>query len=452
MTAEQSQPLGLRILELPGRPDLAAIQAAHPERYPGLFRTTGTDDGWDILFAFSQQIDRISIEKGLHELTQHPAMRLRPGLSGGNVPSETPTALPFTGGWLALFGYELGGLLEPSVGVCADESNFPVAWLARIPAAILLQPSSERCLLLAEQEYADLMDEMLRDVRKVSASDGPLPTLDSLKEEEPDLFMHGVTAIQDYIGAGDVFQVNLSRAWTAMFSKAVSPSALFSRLMTNNPAPFSALLQFDEQAVVSSSPERLVRVGRDGSIETRPIAGTHPRGQNPSEDEALRSRLAAHPKERAEHIMLVDLERNDLGRVCVAGSVRVEALMDINSYRHVHHIESTIKGTLRPDVQVFDILRAVFPGGTITGCPKVRAMQIIRELEKSPRQAYTGCIGYINLDGSLDFNILIRSFQLRGHELGFRAGAGIVADSVARRELEETRAKARGLLRTLGVD
>ncbi|MFP5382038.1 MAG: chorismate-binding protein, partial [Gammaproteobacteria bacterium] len=154
-------------------------------------------------------------------------------------------------------------------------------------------------------------------------------------------------------------------------------------------------------------------------------------------------------KERAEHVMLVDLERNDLGRVCTPGSVEVAALMDIASYRHVHHIESTVRGRVREGVRVIDALRAVFPGGTITGCPKVRTMQIIRELEGTPRRSYTGSVGYINRDGSFDFNILIRSFLLRGAALEFRAGAGIVADSVATRELDETRAKARGLLAAL---
>jgi anthranilate synthase component 1 len=246
-----------------------------------------------------------------------------------------------------------------------------------------------------------------------------------------------------------VFQVNLSRGWQAEFAEPVSPAALFSRLMQRNPAPFSALLQMDEWAIVSSSPERLARLTREGVLETRPIAGTHTRSEDSAEDDALRDRLQAHPKERAEHVMLVDLERNDLGRVCEPGSVKVAALMEITSYRHVHHIESTIVGRLRAGTSVFDALRAVFPGGTITGCPKVRTMQIIRELEQTPRRSYTGSVGYINRDGSFDFNILIRSFLLRGRELGFRAGAGIVADSVAARELDETRAKARGLLRAL---
>jgi anthranilate synthase component 1 len=221
--------------------------------------------------------------------------------------------------------------------------------------------------------------------------------------------------------------------------------------MQKNPAPFSALLQMQDWAIVSSSPERLVHLDRNGRLQTRPIAGTHPRSEDAVEDAVLRVRLQAHPKERAEHVMLVDLERNDLGRVCEPGSVKVAALMEIASYRHVHHIESTVCGQLRPDVSAFDTLRAVFPGGTITGCPKVRTMQIIHELEKTPRRSYTGSVGYINHDGSLDFNILIRSFLLRDRQLSFRAGAGIVADSVAQRELEETRSKARGLLRALEI-
>ena len=439
----------LHLLELPGQVDLAALQAAQPERYPGLFRTTGTESGWDILFGFPQQIDRISIADGLPALTSHPAMQLRArGLKDG---AQLDVALPFTGGWLAFFAYELGGLLEPSVGVNPAAMDFPLAWLARIPVAILQQPSTGHCVLMAEQAFADLSEDVLRDVRNVSPLNLSPPKLATLVEEAPEQFLQGVSAIHDYICAGDVFQVNLSRGWRAEFSDTVNPSALFSSLMKVNPAPFSALLQFNSRAVVSSSPERLVSVERNGKITTRPIAGTYPRGVTGIEDDSLRAHLAVNPKERAEHVMLVDLERNDLGRVCAPGSVRVEALMDVTRYQYVHHIESTISGNLMEDVTVFDILRAVFPGGTITGCPKVRTMQIIRELEMSPREAYTGSLGYINHDGSLDFNILIRSFQVHNQQVIFRAGAGIVADSDALRELAETRAKARGLLRTLGM-
>jgi len=423
------------------RPDLVRLQASDPQRYPGLFLSSG-DTGWDILFAFPQQIVRVAVADGLDGLRSHPAMKLRP------TPSESTHDLPFSGGWLGAFAYEAGGLFEPSVGMAAD-ADFPLVWLARIPAAILFDRAKARCVLVAEAGQAELLDSMQRDLERVPPPLATLPELQQLEEEASDVFLSGVARIQEYIRAGDVFQVNLSRGWQAEFAAPAAAASLLAQLMRRNPAPFSALLQMDDWAIVSSSPERLVRLGCDGMLETRPIAGTHPRSEDAAEDADLRARLQAHPKERAEHIMLVDLERNDLGRVCEAGSVKVDALMDIASYRHVHHIESTISGKLRANVSVFDALRAVFPGGTITGCPKVRTMQIIRELEKSPRRSYTGSVGYINRDGSFDFNILIRSFLLRGRELSFRAGAGIVADSIPQRELEETRAKARGLLRAL---
>jgi len=444
LTFVADRPSTPEIREWPQRPDLAGLQASDPQRYPGLFLSSG-DTGWDVLFAFPQDAVRIAAADALHALQAHPAMQLRPG------PRQDDHGLPFSGGWLCAFAYELGGRFEPSVGWGGDDADFPLAWLVRIPAAILFDRANRRCVLMAEAGRAELLDGMQRDLAALPPPIAALPELHALHEEAPDAFVAGVARIQDYIRAGDVFQVNLSRGWQAEFAAPVSAAALFARLMQRNPAPFSALLQMDEWAIVSSSPERLVRLGRDGMLQTRPIAGTHRRSEDAAEDAALRARLQAHPKERAEHVMLVDLERNDLGRVCDAGSVKVPALMEIASYSHVHHIESTVCGRLRAGTSVYDALRAMFPGGTITGCPKVRTMQIIRELERTPRRSYTGSLGYINRDGSFDFNILIRSFLLRGRELGFRAGAGIVADSMAARELDETRAKACGLLRALGI-
>ena len=426
------------------RPDLLALQAAHPQRYPGLIQSSG-DSGWDVLFAFPQDTARITFSEGHAGLRAHPAMQGNPHQSG-----QADIGLPFSGGWLCAFSYELGGVFEPSVGM-EDDPDFPLAWLTRIPAAILFDRSQGRCVLMAESGHTGLVDAMARDLQQALPPIPALPKPVSLLEDDPAAFLSGVARIQDYIRAGDVFQVNLSRGWQATFDENVSPASLFSRLMQKNPAPFSALVQMEDWAIVSSSPERLVRLGRDGMLETRPIAGTHPRSEDAEEDAAQRLRLQAHPKERAEHVMLVDLERNDLGRVCEPGSVNVPALMEIATYRHVHHIESTVCGKLRRDMTVLDALRAVFPGGTITGCPKVRTMQIIHELEQTPRRSYTGSVGYINRDGSFDLNILIRSFLLRGNQLSFRAGAGIVADSIAQRELDETRAKARGLLRALGL-
>jgi anthranilate synthase component 1 len=228
----------------------------------------------------------------------------------------------------------------------------------------------------------------------------------------------------------------------------VDPAAVYAQLREASPAPFAGLFAGEGWAVVSSSPERLVSL-RGDTIETRPIAGTRPRFAG--DDDAARIReLVGHPKERAEHVMLIDLERNDLGRVCLPGSVEVNELMTVESYSHVHHIVSNVRGRLRPEVAPGAAIRAVFPGGTITGCPKVRCMQIIAELEGVGRGAYTGAMGWLNRDGDLDLNILIRSAEVEGDGLRFRTGAGIVADSDPQRELDETRAKARGLLKALG--
>jgi anthranilate synthase component 1 len=221
--------------------------------------------------------------------------------------------------------------------------------------------------------------------------------------------------------------------------------ALYNRLCKANPAPFAALAQWRGTTILSSSPERLVRIN-NGHIDTRPIAGTRPRSRRPGDDIAEMTELAAHPKERAEHIMLIDLERNDLGRVSQPGTVRVDELMTIESYAHVHHIVSNVSGELRSDVTPVGALKAVFPGGTITGVPKFRCMQIIAELEGVGRGAYTGSLGFLGRDGSMDMNILIRTLSVQGRGIELRAGGGIVADSDPRRELEETRAKARGML------
>jgi anthranilate synthase component 1 len=250
------------------------------------------------------------------------------------------------------------------------------------------------------------------------------------------------------ISAGDVFQVNLARQWSGNLQPGVQPWQIYQRLREVNPAPFSGLATFGDQAIVSSSPERLVRVSR-GRVETRPIAGTRPRAGIAELEDERRSTLLGNAKERAEHVMLIDLERNDLGRICVPGTIAVDELMTVESYAHVHHIVSNISGELRADVTPGMLMRAVFPGGTITGCPKVRCMEIIRDLETHARGPYTGSMGYLNHDGSCDFNILIRTIQVRGKTFALSAGSGIVADSVAERELEETRAKAKGMLLAL---
>jgi len=362
--------------------------------------------------------------------------------------------LPFAGGWALFLSYELAQEVEPHLAL----PRTPLPWAAfalRTPAALVHDLKSGRVLAVAEADAREALDTLAADAHAAALAPQPPDTLQiqAVREEDPRAYLERVARAKEYVRAGDIYQANLSRAWDVEVRAAgglAAAAALYQRLRTANPAPFAALAQWRDVAIVSSSPERLVRVsGR--RIDTRPIAGTRARRGRPGDDPREMSELAAHPKERAEHIMLIDLERNDLGRVCEPGSVRVDELMSIESYTHVHHIVSNVSGILRPEVTPIGALRAVFPGGTITGVPKFRCMQIIAELEGRGRGAYTGSLGYLATDGRLDVNILIRTMTLTGATVQFHAGAGIVADSDPQRELEETRAKARGLLAALGA-
>jgi anthranilate/para-aminobenzoate synthase component I len=258
-------------------------------------------------------------------------------------------------------------------------------------------------------------------------------------------FSARVRAAQEYIRAGEIYQANLSLRFRGGFRG--DPFALYLALRRINPSPFCGYIEFPDQglAVVSSSPERLVSL-RGRKASTRPIAGTRPRGADLERDTVLRQEMFLSEKERAEHVMLVDLERNDLGRVCEPGSVRVDELMVAEGYSHVQHIVSEVSGTLHPGRSPADLVRAVFPGGTITGCPKVRCMEILRELEREPRGPFYGCAGWAAPGGDMDLNILIRTALIKNGTISFRVGAGIVADSVPAREHEETLHKARALV------
>jgi anthranilate synthase component 1 len=354
------------------------------------------------------------------------------------------------GGWALLITYEAASQVEPVLQLPAAAGTLPIAVALRIDAAIEHDRDSGECILHAASDA--IADVVVADLQRAVA----MPRLNpwspplSIGEDEPARFVDGVRRVLDYLAAGDVFQANLSRGWEARFEADVDPAALFAQLRRNNPAPFAGLFATSQGTVVSASPERLVSVLGD-VVETRPIAGTRPRVAG--DDDAGRIReLVGHPKERAEHVMLIDLERNDLGRVCRPGTVEVDELMSVESYAHVHHIVSNVRGRLRDGVTPGEVIRAVFPGGTITGCPKVRCMQIIAELEGVGRGAYTGAMGWLAPNGDMDLNILIRSAEVEGDRVSFRTGAGIVADSDPQRELDETRAKARGMLRALGVD
>ena len=440
---------------LAGRRDLLAPAASYPERYPALLASavTGTPQSrFDILFAAGDESLTLYADgvvrdaRGdlvggtfLDALDAAWAMRHRPRVDDG---------LPFHGGWVVYLAYELVAQIEPSLHLPVSNGVAPVAIALRAPAAAIVDHVEQRTILVAEEGAADWLDRLEGDL----VFDAPSVELAmplAVHEDEPQRFLDGVTRIHEHLRAGDVFQVNLSRRWCARFADAPSPASLMLSLRKANPAPFAGLLQQPGWAIVSSSPERLVE-SRGGVLQTRPIAGTRPRVAGDDDVEKIRE-LTSHPKERAEHVMLIDLERNDLGRVCVPGSVRVDELMVVESYAHVHHIVSNVSGRAREGITPGQVIAATFPGGTITGCPKVRCMEIIGALEQEPRGAYTGALGYLDDQGDMDLNILIRTLTVEGSDVSFRAGAGIVTDSVPEKELDETRAKARGLLRVFGA-
>lgn len=426
--------------------------------YPALLASTATPaerGRYDILFCHPTAT-----------LTKHRAgelsssgMRLTP--AGGFLRTldrwwraerrpATDGDLPFSGGWFVYLGYELAAEIEPSLVLpsCPDPI---IAMALRIPAALVHDRMRGTTEIIVEAGSEGALARIAADLKRIgTVAAKPLLIGDS-KEDDPARHLRAIEHAKEHIAAGDIYQANLSRQWRVRLDDCCDSADLFESLSRANPGGFAGIAALGGQTIVSSSPERLIAI-RDGRVSTRPIAGTRPRSSDRNADAADGALLVTHPKERAEHIMLIDLERSDLGRVCEPGSVEVNEFMAVESYAHVHHIVSNVRGRLLATVTPIDALRAVFPGGTITGVPKVRCMQIISALEGEGRGAYTGSMGYLNRDGSCDFNILIRTMVREGNELRFRAGGGIVADSIPERELDETRAKARGMLRALGLE
>lgn len=447
----------LRALSVPPAA-LLDLHAAHPARYPVLLESAATGGPlgrFDILLACPRE--RLVLEADgrlVADFATEPQDGFLAALDRWwekeRVPAES-SLLPFTGGWFLFLGYELAAEIEPGL-LLPVSGSLPIATAIRIPAAIVYSHATHESWLLAERDCADLLDLIEADLGALGRSNNTpavLPDLE-VREDAPGEYLQAVATALEHIAAGDVYQANLSRAWRASLPPDLKPHELYRRLRLSNPGPFAGLAVLDQRAILSSSPERLLEA-RDNRISTRPIAGTRPRASNALADRGLARELRQHPKERAEHVMLIDLERNDLGRICEPGTVQVDEYMSLETYAHVHHIVSNVSGRLRADVTPGQAIAAVFPGGTITGCPKVRCMQIIADLERTPRGVYTGSMGYLNRDGSMDLNILIRTLEMSGGEVRFRAGAGIVADSDPERELEETRAKARGLLAALNT-
>lgn len=441
--------------------NLRALQRKAPAAFPYLLESVGAPSRlgrYDILFAAPRQLlQKTTFEAPFFDdfLAHWQAAQADADL---DLPVDLQADLPFTGGWFFFLSYEMAAEIEPRLSLALPP--YPLAVAARVDRALIVDKQTQQTFLLADLAATDfktwqnevmaLLAENNFDPSSYSKENNFDPSSylpQNLIADNPEAFLQAVEQIRELIVAGDVFQVNLSRAWQMQNAASIDGFALYEALTQQNPAPFSASCLLPQMHLISSSPERLVKI-KNRRVETRPIAGTRRRHPDPEKDAALANELLAHVKERAEHIMLIDLERNDLGRIATADSVHVDELMTLESYAHVHHIVSNVAAILADNVTPIDVLRAVFPGGTITGCPKVRCMEIIHALEKTYRGAYTGSVGYLNHNGDLDSNILIRSFTL-GEQLTFRTGAGIVFDANARHELNETENKARGLLLAL---
>jgi anthranilate synthase component 1 len=376
-----------------------------------------------------------------------------------DLPAELP---PIAAGVIGYMGYDTVRLVEHLPNERPDALGVPDSVFVRPTVMVIFDAVKDEMIVVtpvypqagidAEEAYAAAIAR-LREV--VKALDEPLPHATSMSGVElalptavsnttPAEFMGMVARAKDYIAAGDIFQVVLSQRFSAPFH--LPPLALYRALRRTNPSPFLFYLDFGAYSLVGSSPEILVRV-RDGEVTIRPLAGTRRRGATPDEDKALEAELLADPKERAEHLMLLDLGRNDVGRVAKIGSVRVKESFVIERYSHVMHISSHVTGALDKKHDVIDALMAGFPAGTLSGAPKVRAMQIIDELEKEKRGPYGGCVGYFSADGEMDSCIVLRTALVKDGKIHVQAGAGVVADSDPKAEQQECEFKARALFK-----
>jgi para-aminobenzoate synthetase component I len=387
------------------------------------------------------------------ELEGDPFTHLRSLLRHFALP-ETESTLPLQSGLLGYLAYDLKDCLEQLPRTSVDDLGLPLAYMV-LPAVILVHDRiSEQTTLLGmrfageeaslRQHVASFKEALAADAAPRAAaqrSGGKCASVFSRAE-----YLSAVEAIRGYIVEGDVYQVNMSQRFQAPF--AGDPFDCFAAMLAANPAPFFAYINAGDHQIVSTSPERFIEL-RNGSVETRPIKGTRPRGKTAEEDERMRAELEQSPKEDAELSMIVDLLRNDIGKVCRAGSVRVQEHKRLEAYQNVYHLVSIVKGELDPGMDAVDLLRATFPGGSITGCPKIRAMEVIDELEPVRRHIYTGSIGYVGFDGTMDLSIAIRTATFTAGKVVFSVGGGIVIDSDPASEFDETLHKGRTLMNAL---
>ncbi len=378
-----------------------------------------------------------------------------------------PAGIPLVGGAVGYFSYDLCHFIERLPSTAIDDLNLPECYLAFYDTIVAFDHPAGKAYLVAtgfpeleeekrkhqaEEKLEEMKSQLLNNPLVPNAEESPIAVArqdmvlkSSFTREE---YLKAVETSREYIRAGDIFQVNLSQRFEA--DLPVSPYELYRQLRRINPAPFANYFNFDGVSVVGASPERFLRVSEDW-VQTRPIKGTRPRGKSAAEDEALAQELLSSIKDRAENIMIVDLERNDLGRICRYGTVKVTELAILETYPTVFHLTSTVEGRLRQGKNRIDLLKATFPGGSITGAPKVRAMEIIDELEPTRRSVYTGSLGYLSFSQEMDIDIVIRTFIIKDGRAYFQVGGGIVYDSEPEAEYEETLDKARALIQALNL-
>jgi len=421
--------------------------------------------GLDPLLVFCQRQNQVLIIRGDEQKTWSstidPLAQLQELLSDF---SPAPVAgLPaFYGGAVGFLSYDVVKKFESLPDNARDDTGFADA-LFMVPGLLLVHDNLKNTLVIialvrVEEEKnleacygrgLEMIGRLLERLQAPAAYDQPvaIPTeLDISSNLSRDGFIRMVAQASEYVRAGDVIQVVLSQRFCC--EQKLDPFTLYRALRLVNPSPYLYYLQFDDELLVGSSPELLVRkTGR--TVEVRPIAGTRPRGNTKAQDQDLAAELLADPKERAEHIMLVDLGRNDVGRIAAYGQVQVDELMEIERYSHVMHLVSHVQGQLREGLDMYDVFRACFPAGTVSGAPKIRAMEIIDELEPSRRGPYAGAVGYFGFSGNMDFAIAIRTVMIKNGRIYFQAGAGIVADSDPQKEYEETLNKAMAIRKAL---
>ena len=372
--------------------------------------------------------------------------------------AQMPGLPRFCGGLVGYFGYDTVRYIERRLASTkkTDTLNLPDIVLllstelvvfdnlsGKLYFIVYADPKVPNAYRRAQERLAELKRKLRQPIEPPPKSDAATASAASSEFGEEN-FKAAVTRAKQYIFDGDAMQVVLSQRLSQAFD--ASPLTLYRALRTLNPSPYMFYYNFEDFHVVGASPEILVRL-EQGAVTLRPIAGTRPRGATPAEDDALATELLADPKERAEHVMLMDLGRNDVGRVAQTGSVKVTDNMIIERYSHVMHIVSSVEGKLRPELNAMDVLRATFPAGTVSGSPKVRAMEIIDELEPTKRGVYAGAVGYLGFNGDMDLAIAIRTAVVKNQMLYVQAGAGIVADSVPQSEWQETQNKAKAVLR-----